>query len=83
MLQINNFKVRLYDCINEHDIDEISLEEFEDTQKIDESKIICQDCKNMNKSNSDNKSFFRCNSCKMNLCPICKNRHKNNHYIIN
>ena len=83
MLQINNFKVRLYDCINEHDIDEISLEEFEDTQKIDESKIICQYCGNMNKCNSDNKSFFRCNSCKMNLCPICKNRHKNNHYIIN
>ena len=83
MLQINNFKVRLYDCINEHDIGEISLEEFEDTQKIDESKIICQYCGNMNKCNSDNKSFFRCNSCKMNLCPICKNRHKNNHYIIN
>ena len=51
MLQINNFKVRLYDCINEHDIDEISLEEFEDTQKIDESKIICQYCGNMNKCN--------------------------------
>ena len=57
-IQIDNFKVRLYDCINRHDIKEISLEDFEKTQKIDESKIICEICKNIDKGNSYEKKFF-------------------------
>lgn len=83
LIQISNFKARLYNCINEHDVDGIALEEFENTQKIDESKIICELCKTMNKANSYNKSFFRCNTCKINLCPLCKNKHDKNHYLIN
>ena len=81
-IQIDNFKVRLYDCINGHDINEISLEDFEKTQKIDESKIICEICKNIDKGNSYEKKFFRCNICEKNLCPLCKDKHDKNHIII-
>ena len=82
LIDINNYKIRLYDCINGHDTDGLSLEDFENTQNIDESKIICEECKNINKNNSYEKSFFRCNTCKKNLCPLCKNKHDKTHYII-
>ena len=82
LLNVINYKVRLYDCINEHDIDEIALSEFENTQMIDESKIICDECKICNKANSYKKSFYICNTCKINLCPLCKDKHDKNHKII-
>ena len=34
-IKINDYKVKLYDCKNEHIIDNILLEEYENTQKID------------------------------------------------
>ena len=80
--EINNYKIRLNNCINDHDIDEIALEEFKNTQKIDESKIKCEICNKMNKANSYNRSFYRCNSCKKNICPLCKDNHDKNHFII-
>ena len=27
--------------------------------------------------------FYRCNICKINICPLCKIKHDNNHKIIN
>ena len=83
LISIIDYRIRLYDCINGHDTDCISLECFEDTQKIDESKIKCDDCKEVDKSNAYQKSFYRCNTCKINLCPLCKNKHDQNHYLIN
>ena len=47
---IKDYKITLYDCKNDHKINNILLNEFEKTQYIDESKIICQSCKNTNKS---------------------------------
>ena len=40
-------------------------------------------CKNKYKSNTYNNEFYRCNKCKINLCPLCKSNHNNNHKIIN
>jgi len=59
------------------------LEEYEDTQNIDISKIVCDICKDKNKGNSYNNIFYRCNICKKNICPICKLKHDKNHNIIN
>ena len=42
---------------------------------IDESKIICDNCKNNNKSISYNKKFYFCNNCNKKLCPVCKSSH--------
>ena len=58
------------------------MNNFEETQKIDESKIICDLCKTNNKEKSFNKQFYICLKCKLNLCPLCKDIHDKNHYII-
>ena len=69
-----------YECKNGHNINNILLDEFEDAQYIDESKIICDECKDNNKYTSYKKIFYRCNKCKMN---VCKNKHNKEHKIIN
>ena len=82
-IKYNEYKIELYECKNGHNINNILLDEFEDTQYIDESKIICDECKENNLNKSYKKKFYRCNKCKMNICPICKNKHNKEHNIIN
>ena len=77
-----NFKIKIYDCKYEH-ITYLLFNEFEDTQNIDESKILCQECGTKNKSNTYNKLMYLCNTCGKNLCPLCKEKHIQNHTIIN
>ena len=81
-IRIKDYRIRIYDCINRHDKN-ISLEEYEKTQKINLSQIICNECKLKNKGNTYKQIFYRCNTCKKNLCPICKEKHQENHNIIN
>ena len=59
----------------------IKLNEYEN--KIDISKIKCDKCKIKNKSNTYKNEFYRCNICKISICPLCKSNHNNNHEIIN
>ena len=82
-IKIKNYKIKLYDCKNKHNIKNILLEEYENTQKIDISKIKCNICKANNKSNTYNNNFYICNTCKINICPLCKLKHDKNHNIIN
>lgn len=56
--------------------------EFDNTQKIDESKILCNNCKKTNKNESFEHKFYKCLSCKQNLCPLCKSSHNKKHEII-
>ena len=81
-IDFENYNIKIYDCINNH-ISYILFDEFENTQEIDESKIICQECGKKNKSNIYNKLMFFCNSCNKNLCPLCKEKHNKSHQIIN
>ena len=81
--EIIDYKINLHDCINKHKIDKILLDEFEDTQNIYMSKIICDKCKVRNKGNVQNNEFYKCNSCNYNICPSCKGEHDKNHNIIN
>ena len=81
-LKINNFKIYLYDCKNGHQINDIFLNEFEKTQNINLSKIICDSCKENNKGESYNNEFYFCVTCKFNLCALCNNKHDKNHKII-
>lgn len=76
-------KITLYDCKNNHKIENISLNEFEKSQQIDESGIICQNCKNFDKNSTFNSKFFKCLSCHKNLCPLCSSNHDKSHNIIN
>ena len=61
----------------------ILLDEFENTQNIDNKKIKCEICKNNDKCNSYNKIFYRCCKCEKNICPLCKLNHDKSHKIIN
>ena len=82
-IKIKDYKLTLYDCQNGHKIDNILLDEFEKTQNINDSNIICNNCKYKNKSNTNNNIFYKCRLCKMNLCPFCKSIHNQMHTIIN
>ena len=79
----NNYKINLFDCRNGHKINNILLNEFDNIQKYDTSKIICQQCKNQNKKDSSFNEFYKCISCNLFLCPLCKSMHDKTHNIIN
>ena len=79
---LKEYKIIL-ECQEGHKTSNIILNKFKDTQKIDLSKIICDQCHNNNKSNTYQNSFFICNSCKLNLCPACKSIHTQSHHVIN
>ena len=85
-IKLENYKIKLYGCINGHVKENINLINFNNTQKIDLSKIICNKCKDKNKGNTFKNEFYRCLNCKENLCPMCKYKHEqdnNEHNIIN
>ena len=80
---LKNYKISIFDCKNNHKIDNILLYEFEKTQNINDLKIICDICKIKNKAETYKKEFYICNTCRINLCPLCKESHDKNHIIIN
>ena len=82
LISINDYKISLYECKNGHKIDKILFNEFEKTQYLDETKIVCDKCKKIKKSETFEQKFFICYSCKINLCPLCRNSHDKSHYII-
>ena len=59
-MDIKDYKIELYECINGHKIENILLNEFEETQNIDLLNIICDICKKNNKSISYNNIFYKC-----------------------
>ena len=81
-IEINNYRIKLYDCKNGHEIENIKYEDFMETQKYDETKILCGNCKKNNKAEAYNNEFFFCIRCNMNLCPLCKSVHDKNHTIM-
>ena len=77
---IENYKINLFDCINNHKINNIIINEFKNTQKI--HTISCNIYQTINKNKES--EFFRCLKCKINICNSCKLNHtKYNHKIIN
>ena len=84
-LDILEYKLFLQ-CRNKHNLGNILLNEYEKTQRIDITKIICDECKNNNKAKSYKNIFYRCNECKKNICISCRDKHKKQneeHNIIN
>ena len=83
LINIKDYKINLYGCKNNHKINNILINKYENNQKIDLSKIICNECNENNKSNTYNNEFYICNTCNKNICPLCKLNHNKNHIIIN
>ena len=81
-MNIRDYKINLFDCINKHKINNLLLNEFEKTQNIDLSKIICNICKKAKDEMIYYDTFYRCLTCKINLCSSCKLNHISNHMII-
>ena len=81
-MEINDYKIKLKNCINKHDRN-ILIEEFENSQLINLSKIICNNCKINNMGDTYNNKFYRCLNCKMDICPLCYKNHNKEHKIIN
>ena len=61
-LKIKDYHIILSGCKNGHEIN-LPFDRFEKSQMIDESKIICENCKNSNKANSYKNQFYFCNEC--------------------
>ena len=80
---IKNYKITLYDCKNNHKINDIPINDFDKTQNVDESKIKCEKCNNANKKTAYNNIFYICLTCNKNLCPLCQSCHDKTHNIIN
>ena len=78
LITFQNYKIKT-SCKNGHEKNNIFLDEFEKTQKIDESKINCDICKDLNKSMTFKKEFYFCGTCKKNICPLCKAKHSKTH----
>ena len=85
IIKMKDYKIFLLHCKEKHKSNNIFLEEFEQTQQIDESQIKCENCNidNRNKNESHNNIFFICLTCNINLCPMCRTSHDKAHNIIN
>ena len=83
LIDIKNFKINFHGCKNNHAYNNILINYFEFTQKINLNEIICDICKKQNKGDTHNNEFYICNNCNKNICPLCKSNHDKNHIIIN
>jgi len=81
LIKLKDYKFDL-NCKNKHEFNDILLNEYNKYQTVDLSKIICEDCKQKNKSNVFENKFYKCISCKKNICPLCKSKHNQDHDII-
>jgi hypothetical protein len=81
-IDIKDYKINLFECDKGHEIKGLTFEEYIEIQKLDETKIICDNCKKANKAITFKKQFYKCFSCKMNLCPLCESQHDKSHGII-
>ena len=81
-IKLKNYKISIYGCKNNHKIDDLNINEFETSQLIDESKIICDICKEKNKAETMNNQFYICKTCNLISCPLCKYSHFKTHNII-
>ena len=81
--KIENYKIYLFECKNNHKRFNIPLNEFDKTQMINIKNIKCNICKEMNKYNTYNNEFYKCFECNINICPLCKLKYNKEHNIIN
>ena len=81
LIEIANYKIKLYNCKNGHKIENVLLNEFYNFQNINENEIKCNKCNNT-KFKSIDKQFYKCLTCKLNLCQPCSQQHNKEHELI-
>ena len=83
LLDIEKYHIKIHDCKNGHNMGVILLDEIEENQMIDMTQIKCGICKIYSKAFTFQNEFYRCNTCKINLCLACEVTHEKEHNIIN
>ena len=58
LMDINGFEIDLFGCKQNHKFNNLSLYKFEEKQKIDIKKIICEVCNKNNKYATKKNQFF-------------------------
>ena len=81
LIDINDYKITLNNCINKHTKENILLDEYDTLQKDNELNIVCSECKK-NKNEIYKNKLYKCCDCNINICPICKSKHNENHILI-
>ena len=83
IMKVKNYKISICECKNDHNINDLNINEFETSQLINESIIICGNCKEKNKEETYNHDFYVCKTCNLDLCPLCKMQHNKKHIVYN
>ena len=79
-IDINNFKITLKNCIYNHNMSGFFMNDFVNTQYVDESQIKCKYCNKTeyelpsDDNNSNNNKLLLC-SCKTIICQECLPKH--------
>ena len=81
-IDINNYRISLNNCKNKHQTENLLISEFDKEQNIDLKTIKCDICKIKDKASSNNRLFYKCFKCNINLCPLCKAEHDRSHKVI-
>ena len=58
LINFHDYNITFSDCKNNHKVGSMFFNEFDNTQKIDESKIVCNNCKKTNKNESYQHKFY-------------------------
>ena len=82
-ISIEDYLISISNCKNGHKINNLPIDEFENSQKINLLKIFCNICHKNNLRNRERNNFFKCLNCHQNLCSDCKIKHSPDHNIIN
>ena len=77
VIKVDQFKVSLEECHKGHKFSDMSLTDFNKTQFINESNIICDVCK-LNKATL-NQNIYKCLTCNLSICSLCKLNHDKSH----
>ena len=80
LININSYRVSLSNCPYGHNSNNLSINEFINSQYFDESLILCDECKNKKAMVFKNEFYF-C-SCGLALCPPCQINHRKKKHII-
>ena len=80
LININSYKVSLSNCPYGHNANNLSINEFINSQYFDESLILCDECKNKKAMVFKNEFYF-C-SCGLALCPSCQINHRKKKHIV-
>ena len=80
IIKMKDFKINLSECKLGHEVSKITLDKFEEGQKIDYETIICQTC-NKKRIDAFEHKFYTCLSCGKDICPFCKPKHAQHNVI--